>query len=152
MKPFRFRGERILEWRRRQMDASRLAFVRAREAWRESHARVAAADACIERAARAYLADMQALVDAETIRRHRNWIHSEESRAAALRRDLDRCRRAEESAAGVLQKSATDVKVMERLRDRAWRQYLDDERQAETKQVNELATQQYAQRRAARSR
>jgi flagellar FliJ protein len=152
MKPFRFRGERVLEWRRRLADDARLALVRASEAWRESHQRVVEAEASVARAARAYLDDTQGLLDAPAIGRHRNWIDAEASRAAALRGERDRCRRAQERASAVLQKAAMDVKVMERLRDRAWERYLADEWQTEMKQVNELAAQRHAQRQAGRSR
>ena len=134
------------------MDAARLAFVRADEAWRASLELVAGADARLVRAARAYVADTHGMLDAEKLRRHRNWIDASESHAAALRRDGDRCRRARDIAAGALQQASKDVKVLERLRDRAWQRHLVEERQAEMKDHNELATQRYAQRRAARSR
>jgi hypothetical protein len=49
---FRFRGARILEWRRVQADAARVALVRATESVREAAARVADADDQSERAAR----------------------------------------------------------------------------------------------------
>jgi len=134
------------------MDAARLAFVRADEAWRASLELVAAADARVARAAHAYLADTHGMLDVERLRRHRNWIDASESHAAALRREGDRCRRARDLAAGALQQASKSLKVMERLRERAWQRYLVEERQAEMKDHNELATQRYAQRRAARSR
>ena len=41
------------------------------------------------------------------------------------------------------------VKMMERLRDRAWRRHLDAERQREMKEVDQLATLQFARRKTA---
>jgi len=38
------------------------------------------------------------------------------------------------------------VKVMERLRDRAWRRHLDGERRREMKELDQLATLQHARR------
>ena len=51
---FRFRGARILDWRRVQADAARVAFVRATESVREAAARVADADDQTERAVSEY--------------------------------------------------------------------------------------------------
>jgi len=48
----------------------------------------------------------------------------------------------------VLQIAMRHVKVMERLRDRAWRRHLDAERQREMKDIDQLATLQYARRKA----
>ena len=55
---FHFRGARILDWRRVQADAARVAFVRATESVREAAARVAEADDHIARAGRDYKAAM----------------------------------------------------------------------------------------------
>ena len=71
---FRFRGARILEWRRVQADAARVAFVRATESVREAAARVADADDQSERAAREYRTAMASSNDIGTIVGYRNWI------------------------------------------------------------------------------
>ena len=76
---FRFRGARILEWRRVQADAARVAFVRATESVREAAARVADADDQSERAAREYRTAMASSHDIGTIVGYRNWIGNSES-------------------------------------------------------------------------
>jgi flagellar export protein FliJ len=143
---FRFRGARILEWRRVQADAARVAFVRATESVREAVARVAEADDQIERAARDYKAAMARPNEIGTIVGYRNWIEKQREHAAACRRQHEEKRVAADRAAGVLQTAMRRVKVMERLRDRAWRRYVDAERAQEMKALDELATQQFARR------
>lgn len=146
---FRFRGARVLDWRRRQADAARLAFVRATASAREAASRVAAADGACEHAQRAFLTAMASPSDVGTILRHRNWIQKEREHAAACRRQHEERRAVADQAAGVLQTAMRHVKVMERLRDRAWQRHLDAERRIEMKELDELATLQHARRIAA---
>jgi flagellar export protein FliJ len=143
---FRFRGARILEWRRVQADAARVAFVRATESVREAAARVAAADAQGDRAGREFLTAMAGPTDVGMILRYRNWIGKLREHAAVCRRQHDEQRVVAETAAGVLQTAMRHVKVMERLRERAWRRHLDAERQREMKELDQLATLQFARR------
>src|SRR5262245_19089350 len=143
---FRFRGARILEWRRVQADAARVAFVRATESVRAAAARVADADQQIERSARDYQTAIAGPTDIGTILRYRNWIGKQREHAAACRRQHDERRVVAEQAAGVLQTAMRHVKVMERLRDRAWRRHLHAERQRDMKDVDQLATHQFARR------
>jgi flagellar export protein FliJ len=134
------------------MDAARLALVRASEALREAEGLLADSEARVARASEAYLAETRQAIESEAVRRHRNWIAAEESRAAALRRERDRRRNERGRAAEAERNAAAAMKVLERLRDRAWHRYLAEERRAETKQIDELAAQQFARRREARSR
>jgi hypothetical protein len=152
VKPFRFRGERLLAWRRRQADAARAAFVRARESARESAARSAAGEASVAHAEREFRAAAATPLDVTAIVRHWNWIEAERKRAAVLSAERDRAGREAETAATLLQAAARHVKVMERLRERAWQRYLMNERTAEMKAVNERATELYVRRRTAETR
>jgi flagellar export protein FliJ len=145
---FRFRGARILEWRRVQADAARVAFVRATESVREAAVRVAEADNHIDRAAGDYKAAMARPNEIGTIVGYRNWIQKQREHAAACRRQHEEKRVVADQAAGVLQIAMRRVKVMERLRDRAWRRHLDAERQREMKELDALATQQFARRKS----
>jgi len=145
---FRFRGARVLDWRRVQADAARVAFVRATGSVREAALRVAAAERAIDRAGREFRTAMASPCDVGTILRYRNWIHKQREHAAACRRQHDELRAVADKAAGVLQIAMRHVKVMERLRDRAWRRHLDAERQREMKDIDQLATLQYARRTA----
>lgn len=144
---FRFRGARVLDWRRVQADAARVAFVRATESVREAASRVAAADAAIAGASREFRTAMASPCDVGTVLRYRNWIHKQREHAAACRRQHEELRAAADQAAGVLQIAMRHVKVMERLRDRAWRRHVDAERQLEMKEIDQLATLRFARRR-----
>jgi flagellar export protein FliJ len=143
---FRFRGARILDWRRVQADAARVAFVRATESVREAATRVADADDQMARAVREYQAALAGSSDIGTIVGYRNWIGKQREHAAVCRRQHDERRVVAERAAGVLQLAMRQVKVMERLRDRVWRRHQDAERRREMKELDQLATLQYARR------
>jgi|SRR5262245_9368395 len=143
---FRFRGTRILDWRRVQADAARVAFVRATESVREAAVRVADADDQMAHAVRQYQAALASPRDIGTIVGYRNWIGKQREHAAVCRRQHDERRAVAEKAAGVLQIAMRQVKVMERLRDRAWRRHLDSEQRREMKELDQLATLQHARR------
>ena len=143
---FRFRGARILDWRRVQADAARVAFVRATESVREAAARVADADEEVDRAVRDCQTALAGAHDIGTIVGYRNWIGKQREHAAVCRRQHDERRAVADRAAGVLQTAMRQVKVMERLRDRAWRRHLHAERLQEMKKLDELATLQHARR------
>ncbi len=148
MKSFRFRGAKLLEWRRLQADQARAAFLRATESARETAALVATAEAGGTRAVREYLGVLATPVDVATLERYRNWIDRQRTHTAAARRAHEERRVVANAAAGVLQIANRHVKVMERLRDRAERRHREAERHAEMKVINELATMQYARRQA----
>src|SRR6266508_2004568 len=113
---FRFRGARILDWRRVQADAARVAFVRATESVREAADRVTDADGQTARAVQEYTAAMASPHDIGTILRYRNWIGKQREHAAGCRRQHDEQRVVADQAAGVLRTAMRHVKMMERLR------------------------------------
>jgi flagellar export protein FliJ len=148
VKPFKFKGERILEWRRVQADAARGEYLRAaetaREALRLADDAAAAAAGAVARANEA----IRHATDVVTIERHRIWIGREQRRADGLRRTYRERQTVADEKAAVLQTANRHVKVMERLRERTQRRYQLLERQLEMKALDELATMQYARRRA----
>src|SRR6187397_1108380 len=89
MRAFRFRGARILDWRRVQLDAARVAFVRATESVREATARVADADAAIGQAASEYLGVLATPSEVSQLVRYQNWITQQRGRADASRKTLE---------------------------------------------------------------
>src|SRR5262249_26517656 len=116
---------------------------------REAAARVADADDRIERAVREFRSATEGLSDIGTIVRYRNWIDREREHAAVCRRQHDEQRAVADKAAVVLQTAMRQVKVMERLRDRARRRHLQAERRSEMKELDQLATLQFARRNSA---
>ncbi len=148
MKPFRFRGEQILAWRRTLADRARGEFLRAAESAREAQRLADAADAAVSAADVTAIAAIRAARDVVTIERHRIWIASERRRAEGCRQQHRQREVVAAEKAAALQLANRHVKIMERLRERAQRRYQDRERQVEMKALDELATLQYARRRA----
>lgn len=147
MKAFRFRGERLLEWRRVQADAARMEFVRASASARESGALVQEAERECERSAQELLALVKTPIDVATLERYRNWIDRQQIHAQACRQShRERCDVAD-AASRVLQLANRHVKVMERLRERAVARHADDVRKTEMKELDQLATLQFVRRR-----
>jgi flagellar export protein FliJ len=144
MKAFRFRGARILEWRRVQADAARLAFVRATESVREAAAAIDQADADCARAVREFVDATASPVDVGTHLRYRNWIDRQRAHVAACREEHQKRRVAAEQAATALRDATRQVKVMERLRERAWERYTELERRADLKEIDQLAASKFA--------
>lgn len=148
MKGFKFRGERILEWRRAQADAARGEYLRAAETAREA-ARIAdAAHARADRAVADSLAALSAPVGIATIERHRIWIARERRHADDCRQTQAQQQQVADEKSQLLQAANRNVRVMERLRERAERRHREAERQQEMKIIDELATQRFAIRQA----
>ena len=146
MKGFRFRGARILEWRRVQADQARAEFLRATESARETAAALSRAEASVARAVDEYLGIMAAPVDVATLERYRNWIGRQRTTVVTCHKAHEQRRVLVDKAAAVLQTAQRHVKVMERLRDRAQKRYRETERQLEMKAIDELATLRHARR------
>ena len=146
MKGFRFRGARILEWRRIQADQARAEFVRATESARETAAALARAESSVAHAVNDYLGAMTAPVDIGTLERYRNWIGRQRAGVVTCQKSHAQRQAIVTKAAATLQTANRHVKVMERLRDRAEKRYRETERQLEMKALDELATQRYARR------
>src|SRR5262245_43157811 len=134
MKIFRFRGERLLGWRRAQEDATRVAFMRASESARESAARLADAEERRQQASRDYCRAIEGIVNAGGLERYRNWIAARESEVNVCRQSYQQRSIVLEKATEALRLAERNRRVLERLRDRAWRRYLDASRRAEMKE------------------
>ena len=148
MNAFKFRGARLLDWRRRQADQAREAFVRAAESARETADLLASAEAGSARAEREYLATIAAPAEIATLERYRNWIGRQRRHEDACRRNHEERRVLSDQAALILQMANRQVKVMERLRDRALARHREAERKMDMKALDELATVRFARRRA----
>lgn len=146
MKAFRFRGARLLDWRRAQSDRARIEFARASESLREAARLAAEADERCRRATEDYHGALAVASDPSVLERHRNWIVRQEGTASACRRSHEDRRRAVDHAAEALRLAERRVRVMERLRERALRRHHDAARLAERKDFDHLAALQYARR------
>jgi flagellar export protein FliJ len=146
MKPFRFRGETLLRLREQRRDAAQVQLAEA-----DRRARDAAGDldrvlARHEDAQAALAHAMRAGGNSTEFQWHRNWI-------VHLCAERERCREvlkgrtAEVSDAGARLRAAhQQVRVLERLRERMRRRYEADARRQEYREIDALATLQYARR------
>jgi flagellar export protein FliJ len=139
MKPFAFRLESVLTiWRRREEAA--LTFLQQQQAaTAAAHQRITVLDAR-RSDARAALASVSGGVPSiDDPAWHRNWITRMTMALEAARADAARCVANEAAARAAWQKARRDMRVMERLRERAHRRYTQEARRDERKQMDELA-------------
>jgi len=148
VKSFRFRAARVLEWRAAAADVARGAFVRARESAREAGERVEAAEARRSDAMRTLRTELASPIDVDTIGRHRSWIDSQRAAVAACQHVHDERVAATAVAADALREAKRQVKVLERLRERALRRYTAAVRRQEMQRLDEFAVQQFVRGRA----
>ncbi len=143
MRPFRFRAEAALEHRAREEDAAATALARAegrfsaaRGAWSDAVARQGEAAAAADAAVRAGTASHAVLW-------HRNWIVSLAALAETRRQEMNRHEAAVAQARQAWFAARRKRLMLERLRDRALARYRAAERQAEMKEIDELARMRF---------
>jgi flagellar biosynthesis chaperone FliJ len=145
MRPFRFRPQPALDLRLRQKDAAEQAHARATADRRAADQRRTAAERRVAEAqhqAAGWLAD-GAL---QQIEWHRNWMVGLERDVVRARSVLEERRIEEGRAAELAREARMQVKVLERLKARAWRVWQLDARRHEQKALDELAALQFASR------
>jgi len=139
MRPFRFRLAAVLTiWQRRE-EAARTILLREQAATVRAQAHVDAVVAQREaaRSAPAVMAARDAGLHDPTW--HRNWITHLTAQLAAARDAVVQCTAAEAQARTTWQQARRDVRVMERLRERAVQRHAVATRRDEMKQMDELA-------------
>ena len=149
MRPFTFRAEAALDLRRKyDVDAQR-ALALARSATRAAGDVLSCALERIESSNRESAAAWQAAGAIDRLIWQRNWM-------IALERDVDGARQAltdreneERRAAEIAQHARMQVRVLERLRERALRAWQLEARRVEQKAIDELAGLRFAARQRA---
>ena len=149
MRPFKFRAEAALDLRRKyDLDAQR-ALALARSATRAAGDVLSCALERIESSNRESAAAWQVSGTIDRLIWQRNWM-------IALERDVDGARQAltdreneERRAAEIAQHARMQVRVLERLRERALRAWQLDARRVEQKAIDELAGLRFAARQRA---
>jgi flagellar export protein FliJ len=144
MAKFIFRAQVALDLRKKQEDAARLALAEAQDRLNQAERALAGAQARLADAlARAQDADAHA-ADPTLAIWYRNWIHR-------LRREVARCvqildgRQADAKAAEQAALEARRaVRVIEKLRERAWTEHVTRERREEQKALDLLGVMQHA--------
>jgi flagellar export protein FliJ len=141
---FIFRAQAALDLRRKQEDVARLALADAQARLREAERDLAQAEGQVTEAiTRARDTEAEA-TDPVLAIWYRNWIHR-------LRREVGRCaqildgRQADAKAAEAKALEARRaVRVIEKLRERAWNAHTTRERREEQKNLDLLGVMQYA--------
>jgi flagellar export protein FliJ len=146
MTPFRFRAAAVLDVRRRQHELAQTQLAHAQQE-RDAAARLVCEAAEAGRGAdREYRASLDAGAAAGALERHRNWMARLQAETDDRRRQLEERHLAVHHSAADVRHAYTRVRVLERLRDRAWRKYQVEVRRREAIELDYLAVIQYARR------
>jgi flagellar export protein FliJ len=146
MKPFRFRAAVVLDLRRRQHELAQTQLARAQQERDAAARRVGEAEEACQDARREYRASLDKGDAAGALERHRTWIARRQAETDDRRRQLEERHVAVHHAAAGLRHAYTRVRVLERLRDRAWEKHQDDVRRREAIEMDYLAVTQFARR------
>lgn len=143
MTDFRFRAAVALDLRRKQETdaATALAVAEAEFRAAEAHAAQAEADRRTAQAEQQTVARRG--TDAATLAWHRNWIVRLSNDLAERRRQVDRLAEVVREAEARWRKARQRRLTLERMRDRAWRRYQQDQQRQELKVIDELARLRY---------
>jgi flagellar biosynthesis chaperone FliJ len=148
MKRFHFRPAAVLELRRLEHDVARAQLVCAQQEREHAERAVVAAEAATADAEADYRTCLTAGDEADALARHRNWIASRRAGAEGCRRGYAERQLAQERAAANVRRTHRQVRVLERLRDRAWRTYQHECRRLDAIEMDQLAMTQYTRRKA----
>lgn len=148
MRPFRFRPAALLELRLKEETAARDVLARAQDVQARADQSVVRASDAVMDAART-LGRVQAEgATADTLAWHRSWM-------ARLRHDVDQRRLAAAKAATIVEGASVVVRdavqrrrVLERLRDRAWRRYRLEADREHARDMDRVAGARYFAQRA----
>jgi flagellar protein FliJ len=146
MRPFRFRADAALAVRRRQEEDARRAVLMARAAMQTAEQHVTGALAALTEADRRGREAFQTTVGVEALIWQGNWIAGLEREVARAREALEERRIDERRAAEIAQHARMQVRVLEKLKDRAWRDWQLAARREEQKALDELGSLRFAAR------
>lgn len=139
MAVFRFRAGAALELRRKQESDAAAALATAEAALRTAEARVEQAEAN-RRTAQHDLSQVERRgSDIATLGWHRNWVVRLAEVVESERSDLGRAAASVREAEAAWREARRKRLALDRLRERAWRRYQDEERRQEMKVIDELA-------------
>lgn len=144
MSEFRFRAAAALELRRHQERAAAAAFGRADAALRDATALVEQARVA-RQSAQNTLTDLQGRgTDIATLLWHRNWISRSAEAVDRLARDVSVRAKAVHEAERIWREARQRYRALERMRERAWRRFQDEQQRLELKRIDELAVLRHA--------
>lgn len=146
MRPFKFRAEAALDIRRKHDEAAQRALALARGARHAASDVLSCALERIESSSRDAAKTWQAAGTIDRLIWQRNWMVGLERDAGRARQALADRETEERRAAEIAQHARMQVRVLERLRERAWRAWQLESRRLEQKAIDELAGLRFAAR------
>lgn len=149
MRPFRFRAQVALDLRQRQDDEAQRALAVASAATRRADERVVRVRQALADAHDGGLQAFARVTAAQELIWQGNWILGLERDVARARQALEERRIEERSAAEIARHARMQVRVLERLKDRAFQAWQLESRRAEQKALDELASLRFAARQLA---
>lgn len=139
MVEFRFRAAAALELRHQQETAAATELARAEARFHEAQARVAQAEVDRRGAQETERAAARRGSDAGTLDWHRNWIIRLAVTVDALKGEVDVRALAVRQAEQTWRDARRRRLALERMRERAWRRYQQEQQRQELKVIDELA-------------
>ena len=146
MKRFHFRAATVLALRQRQYAIAQTQLARAQQERDAAAARVRDAESAVARAQVEFRGRLVEGGEVGALERHRNWMTRQHARAERCRQQLVEQLKAVERATAEVRQTHRQARVLERLRDRAWRDYQAEAGRQDLIAMDELAVIQYARR------
>ncbi len=135
---FRFRLERVLRHRQRQVDARSREVAEAQAALQASEKAVGEAEAMLRRS-QAEAASMRGgRIDAGQLGRLAAWHEELTAQRVALEAEVDRDRQLVDDAQQNLQQAWRDREILERLRERQKQEWIAEEARQERRALDEI--------------
>ncbi len=139
MADFRFRAAAALELRRQQETAASTTLARAEAEFHAAEARTAAAEHARQAAQQDQSDAQRRGSDGGTLAWHRNWIVRLAAGVDALQQEVEARAHAVRQAEAHWREARRRRLALDRMRDRAWRRYQQDQQRQELKAIDELA-------------
>ena len=144
MAEFRFRAAAALELRRQQENAAGAALAAAEARFREAEGCLAAGITNRQAAQTAQIEEARRGTSAAAIEWHRNWIVRLTATVDQLRQALEVRASAVRAAETAWREARRKRLALERMKDRAWRRFQEEQRRQEHKVIDELARLRFA--------
>jgi flagellar FliJ protein len=145
MPEFRFRAAAALELRRRQESDAAVVLAAAESALRSAEGRVELAEANRRTAQHDLVRVERGGSDIATLTWHRNWVARLAETIAGERSEVEKAAAVVREAEAAWREARRKRLALERLRERAWRRFQDEERRQEMKVIDELARLRFIQ-------
>jgi flagellar export protein FliJ len=139
MREFRFRAAAALELRRQQESAAGVTLAQAEARFREAEAVLEAGIAKRQAAQAAQNDTASRGTDIATLEWHRNWITRLAATITRLRHEVDVRAAVVRDAENAWRDARRRRLALERMKDRAWRRFHEEQRRQELKVIDELA-------------